>query len=211
MDIAIVVFSIVGALLVGTMSPGPSFVVVARISLARSRRAGLAAALGMGLGGVVYGTLALLGLHILLAQVEWLYLGLKVLGGSYLIYLAFCLWRDANETLVIPGHDGKTPTAAPAGFCRALLLGLTTQLSNPKTAVVYSSIFAAFLPANFPLTFSLLLLTLIFLIEAGWYGLIAVALSARGPRGIYLRAKSWVDRLAGSVMGLLGVRLIADS
>lgn len=42
-------------------------------------------------------------------------------------------------------------------------------------------------------------------------GLIAATLSSRCPWGIYLRAKGWIDRLAGSVMGLLGVRLIADN
>lgn len=211
METAVVILSIIGALLVGTMSPGPSFVVVARVSLAQSRRAGLAAALGMGVGGVVYGALALLGLHLLLAQVEWLYLGLKVAGGSYLLYLAYRLWKGAGETLELPESHAAGCLAVRGGFGRALLLGTTTQLSNPKTAVVYSSIFAAFLPADFTLAFSLLLLSMIFLIESGWYAAVAIALSARGPRGLYLRAKSWIDRLAGAVMGMLGVRLISES
>lgn len=42
------IFSIVVALTLGAMSPGPSFVMVARTSLAVSRRDGLAAAVGMG-------------------------------------------------------------------------------------------------------------------------------------------------------------------
>ena len=54
--------AILGALLIGAISPGPSFVLVARISIARSRRDGLAAALAMGVGGVILGGLALLGL-----------------------------------------------------------------------------------------------------------------------------------------------------
>ncbi|TQV75811.1 LysE family translocator [Denitrobaculum tricleocarpae] len=239
MDTAIVILSIIGALLIGTMSPGPSFLVVARISLAQSRHEAIAAALGVGLGGVVYGGLALLGLHLLLAQVEWLYLGLKILGGSYLMYLAYLLWKGAGDDLQLSsahskdGAKGKTAVRAPElhtpelrapelrvpelrgsksrGFGRALLVGMTTQLSNPKTAIVYSSIFAAFLPAAFPLSLSVVLLSLIFLVESSWYGLVAVTLSSSGPRGVYLRAKRWIDRLAGSVMGFLGVRLIADS
>ena len=60
--------AILGALLIGAISPGPSFVLVARISIARSRRDGLAAALAMGVGGVILGSLALLGLRALLMQ-----------------------------------------------------------------------------------------------------------------------------------------------
>lgn len=46
-----VILGILGALLIGAMSPGPSFIVVSRIGMTSSRRNGIAAALGMGLGG----------------------------------------------------------------------------------------------------------------------------------------------------------------
>jgi threonine/homoserine/homoserine lactone efflux protein len=67
--------AILGTLALGAMSPGPSFVVVARTSAGSGRRAGLAAALGMGLGGLVFATLALVGLIALLTKVDWVYAG----------------------------------------------------------------------------------------------------------------------------------------
>src|SRR4051812_24434035 len=60
---------ILGALAVGVVSPGPSFVLVARTAVALSRRDGLAASIGMGLGGVIFAALALAGLIAVLAQV----------------------------------------------------------------------------------------------------------------------------------------------
>src|SRR5262249_42673601 len=48
------VLSIAGAITLGAMSPGPSFVLVARTSVARSRADGLAMALAMGVGGVLF-------------------------------------------------------------------------------------------------------------------------------------------------------------
>ncbi|HMG49665.1 MAG TPA: hypothetical protein VK597_03660 [Inquilinus sp.] len=53
MDLTIPLLSILGAIVVGAASPGPSFVFVTRTAIALSRRDGLAAALGMGVGGVV--------------------------------------------------------------------------------------------------------------------------------------------------------------
>jgi threonine/homoserine/homoserine lactone efflux protein len=89
-------------------------------------------------------------------------------------------------------------------------LGLATQLSNPKTAVVYASIFAALLPAHLPGWMWLALPPLIFAVEAGWYTAVALLFSSPRPRAAYLLSKRWIDRLAGSVMGALGVRLILD-
>ena len=88
--------SIVAALAIGAISPGPSFVLVSRIAVSRSRRAGFAAALGMAVGGVTFAALALLGLNALLMQVSWLYLLLKMAGGLYLIYLGIRIWRGAQ-------------------------------------------------------------------------------------------------------------------
>ena len=198
--------SILGALAIGAISPGPSFVLVARTSIAVSRRAGLAAALGMGVGGVAFATLALLGLHALLTQVGWLYLALKIAGGLYLVHLAVRIWRAAPEPIRVP--DGA---AEANGALRSFRIGLATQISNPKTAIVYGSIFAALLPASPPAWILLALPPAVFLVETGWYAVVAVAFSAGRPRTAYLRSKAWIDRLAASVIGALGIRLVVEA
>lgn len=52
---------------------------------------------------------------------------------------------------------------------------------------------------------------LIFLQETAWYALVAVAFSANRPRSIYLGAKRWIDRIAAALIGVLGIRLVADA
>ena len=205
MDIVAAVVSIIGALTVGAMSPGPSFIMVARTAVAVSRSDGLASALGMGVGAVVFAAMALLGLHVVLAAVPWLYMVLKVLGGGYLVYLGYRLVQGAREPLSIARAD-ESP--APRKRARSFFSGIATQLSNPKTAVVYASVFAALLPPEVPLYVALLLPFLIFGVETGWYAIVALALSAPASRTAYLRYKSWVDRAAGGVMAVLGIKLI---
>lgn len=207
MTAAAAFFGILGALAIGAMSPGPSFVFVARTAVAQSRRDAVAAALGMGIGGVIFAGLALVGLHAVLAQVGWLYAGLKLVGGAYLLYLGFRMWRGAGEPLDLMTVDA----ARSRGLGRAVLLGLATQLANPKTAFVYGGIFAALLPIYPPLWLDLALLPLVFLIECGWYSVVAVAFSAARPRSAYLRSKGWIDRIAGSVLGLLGAKLVLET
>lgn len=199
-------FSILGALLVGAISPGPSFVFVVRTSVAQSRREGVAAALAMGIGAMLFGALALLGLRTLIAGGGWLYVALKIAGGLYLLYLAFQIWRHAREPIAVRG-EGAGGSSLP----RAFAMGLATQLSNPKIVAVFAAVFAALLPAEPPLWLDLALPPLIFVQETAWYALVAVAFSSARPRAAYLRAKTWIDRIAGSVIGLLGARLVWEA
>ncbi|PCK79821.1 LysE family translocator [Rhizobium sophoriradicis] len=195
--------SIMAALMVGAMSPGPSFVVVSRIAISQSRLDGLAAALGMGAGGVVFAVLALAGLTALLSQFEWLYILLKVAGGVYLVYIAVNIWKGAGRPLDISDAiHGRRATL------RSFATALLTQLSNPKTIIVYASLFAALLPRTVPLDLIFALPLGVFAVEAGWYSIVALAFSARHPRRLYLHAKGWIDRAASAVMGGLGLRLI---
>jgi len=199
------ILAIAGAIAVGAASPGPSFVMVMRTALARSRADGVAAAFGMGIGGVVFCTLALLGMRAIFLQAPWFYLGFKVAGGAYLLYLAWRMWMGA-----------KQPFSAEAGafarrqIAKSFLLGLATQLSNPKTLVFYGSVFAL-LPADLPAWSYLVLPPVIMAIETGWYMIVALVFSLQRPRAAYLRWKTGVDRLAAGVMAALGLKLIFSS
>jgi threonine/homoserine/homoserine lactone efflux protein len=203
MEGAFAVLSIASAITLGAMSPGPSFVLVARTSVARSRAEGLAMALAMGVGGVLFAVLALAGVQVVLSTVPVLYGVLKVLGGIYLVYLAWMLWRRAAT----PIDFKKTASSSRRSFW----LGLATQVSNPKTAVVYASVFVSLLPKEMPLWAMLVLPVMIFCIEAGWYSIVALALSSPAPAAAYLRWKHWIDRAAGGVLGILGLKLVDDA
>lgn len=203
----IALVGIVVALGLGAASPGPSFVMVAREAVAISRLNALAAALGMGLGGLLFATAALLGLQALFQAVPLAYLLLKVLGGLYLAYLGYRIFRGAREPLAL----AVTDEAARRPLRQSFLLGVSTQVSNPKTAIVYASVFASFLPGAVSWTLALGLLLSVFLVEFGWYAIVATLLSASASRRAYLRYKGWVDRLAGAIMVGLGIRLIAGA
>ncbi len=69
MTVSAAIASILAALLLGAMSPGPSFVLVARNAIGLSRSNGIATALGMGVGGIFFSGIALCGFYTLLAAV----------------------------------------------------------------------------------------------------------------------------------------------
>lgn len=206
MESAGVLFAVAVAILLGAMSPGPSFVVVARTAMARSRSQGVLTALGMGIGGGIFALLALAGLQLILSAVPSVYRALQIAGATYLLYIAYRLWITAPEPLDLVGKEEVDQDSK----MRVFLLGLGTQLSNPKTAIVYASVFTAALPGQASWTISVVLVSLIFVVEFGWYAVVAVAFSTSRARNIYLSGKTWIDRLAAGAMGALGVKVISD-
>ncbi|HXD40254.1 MAG TPA: LysE family transporter [Ramlibacter sp.] len=195
---------IAAAITVAAVSPGPTLLMVARTAVARTRGDGLAAALGVGVAGVLYAIAALAGLRALLLSVPSVAIAIKVAGGGYLIYLAIRLLRGAKTPLELSEHVAQH-RRAPVG--RSVLLGLTTHLSNPKTVVVYASVFTAFLPGRASFALVLAVPVAIFLVEFGWYALVALALAAGRPRRIYARLKASIDRAAGATLIGVGINL----
>lgn len=197
---------ILTALTVGVISPGPSFVMVARMAVSSSRGQALGAALGMGAGGMLFAAAALLGLQGVFHAVPALYVALKVAGGLYLAYLGWRIFSAATTPLNVVGDVQQRGSVG-----KSFWLGFTTQVSNPKTAIVYASVFAAFLPTHFSLAFAATLLVMVFAIESVWYGLVALMLSSAAPQQAYLSYKAWIDRAAGLVMMGLGLKLVTSA
>ena len=195
--------SIAMALMLGAMSPGPTFIYVAKNSIAISRKHGLYTALGTGTGAAIFGLLAVMGLQAILLAVPSAYFLLKICGGLYLLFLAYKIVKHAKGPIQTNLADGQQMSLR-----RAFTTGLITQLSNPKIAIVLASIFTALLPKEIPTYFYVVLPVLCFFIDAGWCSLVAVALSAEKPRKVYLKFKASFDRLAGAVMTVLGLKLI---
>ncbi|MFZ1418122.1 MAG: LysE family translocator [Burkholderiaceae bacterium] len=201
---------IASALAVGAVSPGPSFVVVARTAVSAGRAQGVATAFGIALAGAIFATVALLGLHSVLLAVPKLFIGLKLFGGAYLLYLGVRIIRGATQPLTVDASN-----RANASRSRSLLnngrSGFITQIVNPKTAIVYASVFAAFLPAHTSGLFNLATVCVVFMIELIWYVVVSLLLSTAAPRAAYLHHKKWLDRIAGGVMAALGGKLLTSA
>jgi len=192
--------------MLGTMSPGPSFILIAKTAVSKSRKEGFGVAIGLGMGAVVFSLLAIFGLYAILKTVPFLYGTLKIVGGMYLVYLAYKMWKYADTPL-----DTKLSLEhKPKNFAKAVLFGFVTQMSNPKTAIIIGSIFAALLPKEIPPFGTLFVCLIAFIIDVSWYSCVVGLLSTQKAQKIYLRTKKYIDRIAGSVLGILGLKLALD-
>lgn len=190
----------------GVVSPGPSFILVAQTAMARSRVDAIAVSFGMGIGAMILAIIASIGLFVLLETVPWVYAGLKLVGGVYLCFLAYRMWHHSND----PMQNHVSSPRASSGMVKLFFVGLLTQLSNPKIAVVFGSVFAAFLPSEMPAYSYYLLCFCAFFIDSFWYVLVSTLLSTRKAQSTYARFKKSISRAASGLMGLMGVKLLTD-
>src|SRR5215472_327727 len=192
MDYIFVLLGLAVVHLLAVASPGPSTVLVIQTAAVAGRRGGLLAAFAMMVGALLWAIAALFGLQALFARFEWLYLGFRIAGALYLIYLAVMLWRHAGDPLPEMAV-GTGRLTGWRGFLRALLL----QLSNPKIMVFFGSIFLSVLPQNMPGWMDGTVLALVAVNELTWFSLLALVFSGGPARAFYRRAKIWIDRVMG--------------
>jgi threonine/homoserine/homoserine lactone efflux protein len=117
------------------LTPGPNMAYLASLSLTEGRRVGLAAVLGVTVGLLLNGMLAVFGLATLIDGLPLAQVILRYAGAAFLLYLAWDAWRGAGaEEVVSLGRQ--------TAFRRALV----TNLLNPKAAAFYLTVLPLFLP-----------------------------------------------------------------
>lgn len=193
-----------GLSLFAAISPGPAVLMAARTGLTEGFRTGAFLAAGIGVGGVVWASAAMFGLNLVFAAAPALLWALKLLGGGYLLWMAWHLWKDAKTQL-----DTTIKTTIPRSAASAFRLGLFTQLANPKPAVMFSAIFLGTVPPSTPIWVYGALLVVVFLNESLWNTFVARIFSLERTRSRYTSLKTIIDRSFGTMLALLGIKIAA--
>lgn len=197
-------FLAVAALLtMGAVSPGPAVLMSARTGVTEGMRTGAFLAIGIGMGAVFWAVLALSGLAVLFKIAPALLWVFKIAGGLYLVWMAYGMWCHANVPLA------EATGAPPRSALSAFRLGLFTQLSNPKPAVLLSAIFIGTVPPGTPLWVLVALLAYLFAVETTWNTIVARIFSLQTTRVAYIGAKGVIDRSFGGLLAILGVKIAA--
>jgi threonine/homoserine/homoserine lactone efflux protein len=124
-----------GLYLVAAAVPGPGVIAIVARALGAGFKGTIPASVGMAVGDWVLMTLSALGLAALAKAMGPLFLGVKLAGAAYLLFLAWKYWRA-------PVSD-EAPVAPQRDSLRAFLSQTAMTIGNPK-AIAF---FVALLPA----------------------------------------------------------------
>ena len=184
--------------------PGPDFLIVTHAALS-GRQNGLFAGLGVATAILVWAASTKLGLTLLFERFAWLYGSLKLLGAAYLIYLGVQTWRAASQS-----HAALEREALQISPLAAWKQGFLTNISNPKAVVFFGSIFTALVPSHLPAWGIAIAVLVPPLLAVLWFTLVAFLFSTGVIQRTFVRVRKTLDRVAGAVMMLFGVRLLAE-
>jgi threonine/homoserine/homoserine lactone efflux protein len=121
------------------LTPGPNMIYLVSRSISQGRGAGLISLGGVALGLVFYMVATMLGITALIMAVPVAYDMLRFGGAVYLAWLAWQALRPGGGS---PFQVRELPADSPR---RLFLMGLVTNLLNPKAAMLYLSLLPQFI------------------------------------------------------------------
>ena len=170
----------VAAVLVLTVTPGPSVLMCVSTSVNLGPRKALVASLGSTAAIVSIMTLSALGLGTALATSETLFTALKWLGAAYLAYLGITSLFSSVSEIAVSGSVESSTTG------RLFAQGFLVGASNPKALLFFGALFPQFIVPSAPHVpqFFVLGVTFIFF-ELSWLTIYALSAS---------KAKQWLQQ-----------------
>ncbi|WP_255587447.1 MULTISPECIES: LysE family translocator [Nocardia] len=189
------------------LTPGPNMMYLVSRTVAQGRRAGLISLAGVAAGFGVYLLAAAAGITAVFAVVPGLYLGLKLAGACYLLWLAWQAVRPGGVSVFAPVDLPVDPAR------RLFTMGLVTNLLNPKIAIMYMALIPQFVDPErgalwlqslslgaIQITVALTVNALIVLGAAGLAGFLTA-------RPLWLRTQRY---LMGTALGGIAIMLATD-
>ncbi len=147
----------------------------------------------------------LFGLATLITQCEEIFSLIRIVGGAYLLWFAWCSMRRQSTPQM---STLQQPISAPwYVFFRR---GLITDLSNPQTVLFFISIFSVTLNAETPTWARLMAWAGIVLASIIWRVFLSQAFSLPAVRRAYGRMQRVASRVIGAIIGVFALRLIYE-
>lgn len=207
MNTTMTLLSVISIWSIAVITPGPNLLITVQTTVNHSRLSGMFIVLGTCTGTMIWAVVGYFGIAYLFAIAPWIYISLKMGGGGYLIYLGIksviSFYRSTAEV-------GK-PQSRHQKLFNNWKTGLITNLSNPKTAMFVTSIFATALPKEPSIFLGLLSVALMTSISLLWYSVVVFLFSSKKISSHYGRAQNWIQGFAGAAFIVFGSKLIFEN
>jgi len=134
-----ILISFIAATFLLAISPGPDNIFVLIQSVTNGVKFGIATVLGLITGCLVHTSLVAFGVSALINKNETIFLTLKIFGASYLVFLAYKVFRN-NNILSLDNIE----TSAKSVF-QLFKQGFIMNVLNPKVSIFFLALFPGFL------------------------------------------------------------------
>ena len=206
MDVLTTLVAIIAVTLAGWLTPGPNMIAVMSASLYHGRANGIAVGIGITIGNLLWLVLALSGATLLFELFPTAIFILKLIGAGYLIFLGVKSIKAARSSQVSMELIA-TERKRLISFVR---VGAIVALTNPKSALFFGSIFAAFVPSDTPLIFLYIIAVICSIQSAVQHAITATIFSTQPTITFFSAFRKWITGLFGFLfLGLGGAVIVS--
>jgi len=194
---------------VAQLSPGPDVLLIAKSSASTTRANTLKIISGISAGVVVWVALTLMGFTVLIEQLPWIQQALMIIGGLFLAKMGWAMLNGGlkslkQETALEPEAQAEKPD-------NYFMLGLFTNLSNPKTLIYFSSVFSLALSSSAGAHLKTQLAFIIPIQTFLVFSALMLILSMPKIKALYQRSGSYIDIISGALFLAFAVWLWLDA
>lgn len=191
------------------IAPGPDFAVTVSQSVRYGKRIGILTAIGIGLGISVHVGYTLLGVGALLHSSQNAVITAKIIGGTYLIYLAINLIK-AKPAQISDDWSIKLENKIvhqPTNY-QALRVGFLTNATNPKATLFFLAVFTTLVSSKTPMPIQIVYGAWMCSVNAIWFVMVSLIFSQYTIRTKFMKIGHWFERSMGAIIGIFAAKLI---
>ncbi|MCW3174025.1 LysE family translocator [Shewanella subflava] len=185
-----------------SITPGMCMTLAMTLGMSIGVRRTMWMMIGELVGVAIVAIAAVLGVASIMLNYPQIFDILKWIGGAYLCYIGINMWRARGKMAVIDGQQVNTRRLS------LISQGFITAIANPKGWAFMISLLPPFISVDKPVAPQLLVLLSIIMVTES-LSMLAYASGGKSLRLFLSRGNNirWMNRIAGSLMILVGVWL----
>jgi threonine/homoserine/homoserine lactone efflux protein len=205
------VVTVVVAHLIALLSPGPDFILVVKSGIRNTSKNAIGVAFGIASANAIYIILCLIGVGAILASSIVVMTAIKVLGGLFLTYIAFTALKSKRKDYDFINQSIDRGSLNQSSFLTEFNTGFLSGILNPKNPIFYLSLFSLVLDNNVSIWLKVGLGTWMTCLVFLWDAFIILVLSQDKVKRVFSKIAFYVDKLAGTILGLVGLKLFQSA
>ena len=204
-------FTICALHFVAQLSPGPDVLLIAKSAASTTRANTLKIIAGISVGIVVWVVLTLLGFTVLVEQFPWIQQVLMAVGGFFLAKMGWAMFSGGLKSLNQTANLEDGQALSQQNTENYFLLGLFTNLANPKTLIYFSSVFSLALSSSASSNLKAQLAVIIPIQTFIVFSLFMMIMSLTKIKALYQRSGSYIDVVSGVLFLIFAIWLWFDA
>lgn len=202
-------FTVVALMIV--MVPGVDSLLVLKNTMMHGKKAGFFTMVGIVLALFVWTTLAVLGLATIIAKSMVVFLVIKYAGAAYLVYLGVQSWCAKAQNMLLQEEATPKENAIKNVSLNCMTQGITTDLLNPKTLLLYVTLMPQFIQPDFNVNAQLILLAgILIVLSIAWLGIVILIIN--GVRKWFMQptVQTAFNKITSVLLVGIGVRIATE-